>query len=106
MRLVVDTGFHHNRWSREKSVGYFRQNDILSERDARKEVDRYVNWPGQATSYMVGQIKILELRQRAERELGSRFDIRDFHAAILENGALPLDILEEQVEAYIASRKS
>jgi uncharacterized protein (DUF885 family) len=106
VRLVVDTGLHHKRWSREQAVGYFRQNALLSERDARKEVDRYVNWPGQATSYMIGQIKILELRQRAERELGTRFDIRDFHATVLENGSMPLDVLEQQVDAYIASKKS
>ena len=106
VRLVVDTGLHHKRWSREQAVDYFRNNALLSERDARKEVDRYVNWPGQATSYMVGQIKILELRDRAKRELGDRFDIRDFHAAVLENGSMPLDILDEQVNAYIASKKS
>jgi uncharacterized protein (DUF885 family) len=106
VRLVVDTGLHHKRWSREQAVDYFRNNALLSERDARKEVDRYVNWPGQATSYMVGQIKILELRDRAKRELGNRFDIRDFHAVVLENGSMPLDLLEEQVAAYIRSRKS
>ncbi len=106
VRLVVDTGLHHKRWSREQAVDYFLQNALLSERDARKEVDRYINWPGQATSYMVGQIKILELRDRARRELGPRFDIRDFHAVILENGSMPLDILDEQVNAYISSKKS
>jgi uncharacterized protein (DUF885 family) len=102
VRLVVDTGLHHKRWSREQAIDYFRQNALLSERDARKEVERYINWPGQATSYMIGQIKILELRDRARRTLGSRFDIRDFHAAVLENGSMPLDILEDQVDAYIA----
>jgi uncharacterized protein (DUF885 family) len=106
VRLVVDTGLHHKRWSREQAIDYFRQNALLSERDAKKEVERYINNPGQATSYMVGQIRILELRDRARRELGDRFDIRDFHAAVLENGAMPLDILEEQVEAYIASKKA
>jgi uncharacterized protein (DUF885 family) len=106
VRLVVDTGLHHKRWSREQAVSYFRQNALLSERDARKEVDRYVNWPGQATSYMVGLLEIRNLRARAERELGDRFDIRDFHAVVLENGSMPLDILAEQVDAYIASKKS
>ena len=106
IRLVVDTGLHHKRWSREQAIDYFRENGLLSERDAKKEVERYINNPGQATSYMVGQIKILELRDRAKRELGNRFDIRDFHAAVLENGAMPLDILDEQVNAYIASKKS
>jgi uncharacterized protein (DUF885 family) len=106
VRLVVDTGLHHKRWSREQAVAYFRKNALLSERDARKEVDRYVNWPGQATSYMVGLLEIRNLRARAERELGDRFDIRDFHAVVLENGSMPLDILAEQVNAYIASKKS
>nr|WP_295372590.1 DUF885 domain-containing protein [uncultured Sphingosinicella sp.] len=106
VRLVVDTGLHHKRWSREQAVDYFRHNALLSDRDARKEVDRYVNWPGQATSYMIGQIKILDLRQRAERALGNRFDIRDFHAVVLENGSMPLDVLEQQVDAYIASKRS
>ncbi|HWH17105.1 MAG TPA: DUF885 domain-containing protein [Allosphingosinicella sp.] len=105
VRLVVDTGLHSKRWSREQAIAYFRQNALLSERDATKEVERYINWPGQATSYMVGQVKILELRDRARRELGNRFDIRDFHATVLENGAMPLDILEEQVNAYIARAK-
>jgi uncharacterized protein (DUF885 family) len=106
IRLVVDTGLHSKRWSREQAIDYFAKNGLLSVRDAKKEVERYINNPGQATSYMVGQIKILDLRRRAERELGNRFDLRDFHAAVLENGALPLDLLEEQVEAYIASKKS
>ena len=105
IRLVVDTGIHHKRWSREQAIDYFRQNGLLSERDAKKEVERYINNPGQATSYMVGQIKILELRERAERALGDKFDIRDFHAAVLENGAMPLDILDAQVNAYIARTK-
>jgi uncharacterized protein (DUF885 family) len=106
VRLVTDTGLHAKRWTREQAIQYFRANSLLSERDIVKEVERYINNPGQATSYKIGQLKIVELRERAKRELGSRFDIRDFHAAILENGALPLDVLEQQVEAYIASRKS
>jgi uncharacterized protein (DUF885 family) len=75
------------------------------ERDADKEVERYFNWPGQATSYMIGQLKILELRDRARTELGDRFDIREFHAVVLENGSVPLDVLEELVNAYIAERR-
>ena len=102
IRLVLDTGIHHHRWSREQAIAYFRENGLLSERDATREVERYFNNPGQATSYMIGQLKILELRDRARQALGSRFDIRDFHAVVLENGALPLDILEEQVDAWIA----
>jgi uncharacterized protein (DUF885 family) len=105
VRLVVDTGIHAKRWTREQAIGYFQQNSLLSERDIAKEVERYFNWPGQATSYKIGQLKIVELRRRAEQALGTRFDIRDFHAAVLENGSLPLDILEQQVDAYIASAK-
>jgi uncharacterized protein (DUF885 family) len=105
VRLVTDTGIHAKKWSREQAIRYFQENSLLSERDIVKEVERYFNWPGQATSYKIGQLKIVELRQRAERELGARFDIRDFHAAVLENGALPLDILEQQVTAYIAAKK-
>ena len=89
----------------EDSIAYFKANSSVSDTDIAREVDRYFNWPGQATSYMVGQLKIAELRKRAETELGPRFDIRDFHEAVLSEGALPLDILEEQVERYIAAHK-
>lgn len=106
VRLVVDTGIHDKRWTREQAIDYFLANAPLSKADATREVERYFNWPGQATSYMVGQLKILELRERAKSELGDRFDIRDFHAAVLENGSLPLDVLEEQVNAYIAAKKA
>jgi uncharacterized protein (DUF885 family) len=105
VRLVLDTGIHSKRWTREQAIDYFRTNALLSERDATKEVERYFNNPGQATSYMVGQLKILELRDKARRELGPKFDIRDFHAVVLENGSLPLDVLEELVNAYIAERR-
>jgi uncharacterized protein (DUF885 family) len=103
VRLVTDTGIHSKQWTREQAIQYFLQNALLSERDATKEVERYFNWPGQATSYMIGQLKILELRERARQALGARFDIRDFHGAVLENGSVPLDILEELVNAYIES---
>ncbi|HEX8621069.1 MAG TPA: DUF885 domain-containing protein [Allosphingosinicella sp.] len=105
VRLVTDTGLHSKRWSRERAIAYFQANSLLSERDIVKEVERYINNPGQATSYKIGQLKIVELRERAKRELGDRFDIRAFHAAVLENGALPLDLLDEQIEAYIAAAK-
>jgi uncharacterized protein (DUF885 family) len=105
VRLVTDTGLHSKRWTRERAIKYFQDNSLLSERDIVKEVERYINNPGQATSYKIGQLKILELRERAKQALGDRFDIRDFHAAVLENGPLPLDILEQQVEAYIAAKK-
>jgi len=106
VRLVTDTGLHHKRWSRERAIQYFQQNSLLSERDIVKEVERYINWPGQATSYKIGQLRIVELRRKAEAALGNRFDIRDFHEVVLGNGALPLDVLESQVDAYIASKRS
>jgi uncharacterized protein (DUF885 family) len=106
VRLVTDTGLHAKHWTREQAIDYFRGNSLLSERDIVKEVERYINNPGQATSYKVGQLKIIELRERARKALGTRFDIRDFHEVVLANGALPLDILDEQVNAYIASKRA
>ncbi|MFN3389258.1 MAG: DUF885 domain-containing protein, partial [Allosphingosinicella sp.] len=105
VRLVVDTGLHSKRWSREQAIAYFRDNSLLSERDIVKEVERYINNPGQATSYKIGQLKIFELREKAKTALGDRFDIREFHTVILENGPLPLDILEQQVDAWIAAKR-
>ena len=105
IRLVVDTGIHSKQWTREQAIKYFLDNGLLSERDATKEVERYFNNPGQATSYMVGQLKILELRDKARQALGPKFDIREFHGVVLENGAVPLDVLEELVDAYIAEKK-
>jgi len=105
IRLVLDTGIHSKRWTREQAIAYFHSNSSVSDTDIAREVDRYFNWPGQATSYMVGQLKITELRARAERELGPRFDIRDFHEAVLSQGALPLDVLDEQVARYVAAKR-
>jgi uncharacterized protein (DUF885 family) len=105
-RLVVDTGLHAKHWSRAQAMAYFRDNTLVSELDIRREIDRYIANPGQATCYKIGQLKILELRERARRALGPKFDIRDFHEVVLANGALPLGILEEQVDAYIAARKA
>lgn len=105
VRLVVDTGLHSKRWSRERAVAYLRDNSLLSERDVNREINRYITNPGQATSYKIGELKISELRGRAERELGPRFDVRDFHAVVLDNGSMPLAVLEQQVEAYIAAKK-
>ena len=96
-RLVVDTGLHAFGWSREKAVEYLGN---------AAEIDRYIAWPGQALAYKIGQLKIKELRGRAEKELGVNFDIRDFHHVILKNGALPLQLLEEQVSSYLLRTKS
>ena len=106
IRLVVDTGIHDQRWTRERAIDYFMANGLLSRRDATKEVERYFNNPGQATSYMIGQLKILELRDRARAALGPRFDIREFHAVVLENGSVPLDVLEELVDNWIATQRT
>ncbi|MDP3802648.1 DUF885 family protein [Brevundimonas sp.] len=103
VRLVTDTGLHAKRWSREQAIEYFQQNSLLSERDIVKEVERYLTNPGQATSYKVGELKIMELRRRAQAALGARFDIRDFHAVVLGSGSVPLEVLEDQVDAWIAA---
>jgi prolyl oligopeptidase len=100
VRLVVDTGVHALGWSRERALAYFK---TQAPSQSEAEVDRYIAWPGQALAYKVGELKIKDLRRRAEQRLGPRFDVRDFHEAVLRNGTLPLDLLEEQVEAYIAS---
>ncbi|PZQ65618.1 MAG: DUF885 domain-containing protein [Phenylobacterium zucineum] len=104
-RLVLDTGIHAKRWSRDQAVQYMRDNTLNSERDIQSEIDRYFTTPGQATSYKIGQLRISELRARAEKALGPKFDIRAFHEAVLAAGAIPLDVLETRVDAYIATAK-
>lgn len=105
VRLVVDTGLHAKHWTRQQVIDYFKANTPNSERDIVAEVNRYIVWPGQATSYKIGQLKILELRELARRELGPRFDLREYHDLVLKNGALPLDLLEENVRSWIISRR-
>jgi len=104
VRLVVDTGVHYKHWSREQMVEFFRQHTAMDEQNIQTEVDRYIAWPGQALSYKLGQMKILELRERARHQLGSRFDIRAFHDAVLDQGALPLDVLEEKINRWIMAQ--
>ncbi|MBE9537503.1 MAG: DUF885 domain-containing protein [Proteobacteria bacterium] len=104
-RLVIDTGIHAKRWTREQAIDYFRQNTPLSEGDMVTEVERFFVWPGQALGYKIGMMKILELRAKAEAELGDAYDIRDFHGVIIGKGAMPLPILEREVEAYIAAKR-
>ncbi|MBT8471494.1 MAG: DUF885 domain-containing protein [Marinicaulis sp.] len=106
IRLVVDTGIHSKKWTREKAIQYMIDNSPTTPEDAAKEIERYIDLPGQALSYKVGMIKILELRGRAEEELGDDYDIRDFHDVVLKNGAVALPILEELVDAYIAAKKA
>jgi uncharacterized protein (DUF885 family) len=105
IRLVVDTGFHHKRWSREQVVQYFHDHSGVDEVEVQSETDRYIVWPGQALAYKIGQLKILELRERARRELGAKFDIRKFHDEVLGAGALPLDVLDERIDHWIAGQK-
>jgi uncharacterized protein (DUF885 family) len=106
IRLVVDTGFHFKGWSRDDVVQFFRDHSAIDEITIQSETDRYIVWPGQALAYKIGQLKILELRERAETELGDDFDVRAFHDEILGAGALPLDILEVRIDAWIESRKA
>ncbi len=107
VRLVVDTGLHHKRWTREQAIDYMASTTGQTMSDVESEIERYVVWPGQALAYKVGMMKILELREKAERELGDRYDIRDFHNVVLKNGAVPLTILERLVDEYIEdSRKA
>lgn len=105
-RLVVDTGIHDKRWTREQAIDYLLENTPAPEAEATKSIERYIVMPGQATAYKIGMLKILELRGEAEQDLGDAFDIRAFHDVILKDGALPLDVLESQVRAWIAESSS
>jgi len=106
IRLVVDTGIHSMHWSRQQAIDYFRANSAKTEQDIVVEVDRYIAWPGQALAYKIGQLKIKELRDYATTELGQEFDERQFHDQILDNGALPLDVLDAHIRAWVAEEKA
>jgi uncharacterized protein (DUF885 family) len=106
VRLVVDTGIHSEGWTRAQAVRYFEDNSALSEQNISTEVDRYIAWPGQALSYMIGEIDILRLRKKAEDELGGRFDIKAFNAAVLEHGALPLSVLDQVIDRWIDAERA
>jgi uncharacterized protein (DUF885 family) len=105
IRLVVDTGVHSQHWTRQQMVDYFREHSAIDETNIQAEVDRYIAWPAQALGYKMGQLKILELRDKAKTALGSKFDIKAFHDEVLDSGALPLDVLELRVDAWIAAQK-
>jgi uncharacterized protein (DUF885 family) len=106
IRLVVDTGVHSEHWNRQQMVDYFHAHSSIAEPDVQAEVDRYIAIPSQALGYKIGQLKFLELRDKAQKALGAKFDIRGFHDTILDSGALPLDVVEQRVDAWIASQQA
>ena len=105
MRLVVDSGIHAKGWTRDQSIKYMLDNSSMGKTDATSEVERYIAMPGQALAYKIGQLKLLELRARAEKALGSKFDLKQFHAQVLMTGSLPMNILEAKIDRWIASQK-
>ncbi len=105
VRLVVDTGMHSLKWSRQEAIDFFANNSSKSMLDIENEIDRYISWPGQALAYKIGELKIRELRSRSEQEFGQNFDVREFHDVVLRNGAVPLNVLDELVSAWIAGKR-
>ncbi|HEV2196662.1 MAG TPA: DUF885 domain-containing protein [Candidatus Acidoferrum sp.] len=105
IRLVVDTGLHSKHWTRQQVVDYFHANSGIDEPEVQSETDRYIAWPAQALGYKIGQLKIIELRERAKKELGSKFDIRSFHDTVLSGGALPLDLLEKRINEWVEAQR-
>jgi uncharacterized protein (DUF885 family) len=106
IRLVVDTGLHAKKWTRAQVVQFFHDHSGTDEVEVQSETDRYISWPAQALGYKVGQLAILGLREKAKKELGSKFDIRKFHDEVLGAGALPMDVLDARIDAWIASQKA
>ncbi|MFT6756096.1 MAG: hypothetical protein ACJAV9_001587, partial [Urechidicola sp.] len=105
IRLVVDTGIHSKGWSREKAIQYSLDNEAESEDSITREIERYMANPGQALSYKIGQLKIRELRARAEKALGEKFDIKEFHNQVLETGCIPLQLLENKIDKWVSNKK-
>ena len=105
LRLVVDTGLHDKGWSREQAIAYLREKEGSAEDDARQAIERYMAWPGQALAYKVGELKILQLRERARQQLGDRFDIRAFHTQVLGDGCMPLQMLEAKIDRWLAAQR-
>ena len=106
VRLVVDTGIHYKRWTREEAIDYMVANTGMTTSEVITEIERYIVMPGQACAYKIGMIKILELREKAKTALGDKFDLREFHNVVLKNGAVPLNILEELIDEYIENTNS
>ena len=103
---MVDTGIHSQGWTRDQVVDFFRKSGTIPEPEIQSETDRYIAWPGQALSYKLGQLKFVEPRERARKELGSKFDIRTFHDEMLNGGVLPLDLLDSRTESWIKAQKA
>ena len=106
IRLVVDTGFHYKRWSRQQVVDFFHEHSAIDESEVQSETDRYMAWPAQALGYKVGQLEILKLRQYAKDQLGDKFDLRAFHDEVLAGGALPLDVLTNRIHEWVGQQKA
>ena len=106
VRLVVDSGLHHKRWTREQAIDYMVEKTGMPQTDVVAEIERYLVMPGQALAYKVGMNAIVELREEAKRELGDRFDLKAFHDAVLTNGSLPMSLLQQQVRGWIAAEKA
>jgi len=106
IRLVVDTGFHYKRWSRQQVVDFFHEHSAIDEPDVQSETDRYMAWPAQALGYKVGQLEILKLRQYSKDQLGDKFDLRAFHDEVLAGGALPLDVLTNRIHEWVGQQKA
>ena len=105
IRLVVDTGLHSKGWTREQAIEYSLNNEARPENEIIREIERYMANPGQALSYKIGQLKLIELRERAAAELGDKFDIREYHNQVLETGCIPLQLLEDKIDAWITKSK-
>jgi len=105
IRLVTDTGLHSKGWTRDQVIAYMKENSAVSDTTAVAEAERYIAWPGQALAYKIGELKIKELRAKAEKELGAKFDVREFHNEVLKDGAVPLAVLEQKIDRWIASKK-
>ena len=106
VRLVVDTGIHAFGWSRQQAIDYLAQHTALPQKSVENQIDRYISWPGQALSYKMGEIKIRELRAKAEKQLGAKFDIRSFHDTVIGQGSLPMAVLEDVVNDWIIAQKA